>query len=525
MYFEIGCNSCQKTLRVREDHAGQKVRCPYCHQTQLVQAPEPPADEDPFSFLTEQPAGGASTASSGAASSSAASTSPKSKPKPTGSAKKPETIAKQHDEAAASGTDVSALASGVIGFAAFVVIYAVLYPFRSTSIGGLLWERGWVQFAETFLAAWAGAILFFKFRKLSAQKDSMLFDLLPNSISKDITPDSVDNFVKNIRELPIRPGESFLVNRVLRGLDHFRVLKDSSEVVDRVGTQSDIDSNEVDSSYTLIKVLVWAIPILGFVGTVQGIGAAVGSFAATMQAANDMSALKESFKEVTGGLGTAFDTTLLALLLSMLIMFPMSSLQKAEQDLLNWVDEYCNENLFKRLKGVAITSTATGIDPKALQAAIDGAMVNHHAELRTWTKKLDSIGESLTQHAVKGWTKLDEQVQARHAQTVKQLQQSAEAINDVAGKLKSLADKQGESLARFGEGTAKAQADVGQAMKQNAEAIRQSTEALQKYLGSVEHGLSSLNQVLGELGGRQIVIEQVPAVAEPPRRKWSLFGK
>lgn len=238
--------------------------------------------------------------------------------------------------------------------------------------------------------------------------------------------------MQNIRELPVRPSESFLVNRVLRGLEHFRILRDSSEVVGRVGSQSDIDANEVDSSYTLLKVLVWAIPILGFIGTVQGIGMAVGSFAATMQAANDMSALKESFNEVTGGLATAFDTTLLALLLSMLIMFPMSSLQKAEQDLLNWVDEYCNENLFKRLKGESSGAAESGVDSKALQTAIDAAMANHHAELRTWTKKLETIGETLTQHVAKGWAKLEEQSQSRQSQTMKQLQQSADAINEVA---------------------------------------------------------------------------------------------
>ena len=42
-------------------------------------------------------------------------------------------------------------------------------------------------------------------------------------------------------------------------------------------------------------------------------------------------------------------TTLIALVMSLIVMFPTSSLQKMEEDLLNWVDEYCNENLLKRL--------------------------------------------------------------------------------------------------------------------------------------------------------------------------------
>ena len=48
-------------------------------------------------------------------------------------------------------------------------------------------------------------------------------------------------------------------------------------------------------------------------------------------------------------LGVAFDTTLLALVLSLFVKIPQSALQKSEEDLVTWVDEYCNENLLKRL--------------------------------------------------------------------------------------------------------------------------------------------------------------------------------
>jgi biopolymer transport protein ExbB/TolQ/DNA-directed RNA polymerase subunit RPC12/RpoP len=496
MYFEFQCSSCQKKLKVREETVGGKVRCPYCHTAQVVQPPAPPPVEmNPLAFLTEEhrPA-----------------TAPgKSAPAEQQPAPPPAT---SHDEAV-SGTDVSALKSGLVGLGIFVAIFAVLFPFRSYYIGGLLWNRGWVQFAEVFLASWAGAILFFKFRKLSAQNDSMLFDLLPDEISKDITAESCDKFVQNIRGLPVKPAESFLVNRVLRGLEHFHVLQNNGEVASRLAAQADIDSNEVDSSYTLVKVFVWAIPILGFIGTVQGIGHAVGSFSETMQAANDMSALKTSFNSVTGGLGTAFDTTLLALVLSIFIMFPMTSLLKSEQDLLNWVDEYCNENLLKRLKDGHAPSgpVATG-DAKALQSAIDAAMASHHAELRTWTKKLEGIGEQLTQQVAKGWSKADEQMQARHTQTVKQLQQSVESMGEIAGRLKSMGDKQAETMTQLGDRTAKTQAEVAESMKRSA-------ESLQKYVATLQEGLVSLNSVLADLGGKQVVIESAP------RRGWFPFGR
>ena len=94
----------------------------------------------------------------------------------------------------------------------------------------LFYDRGWVTVAETFLMFWSIAILVFKSVKLRRQRESMLFDLLPDSIGRDITVDNVGRFASGIRDLPVNPGSSFLVQRVLRGLEHFTVRRSASEV-------------------------------------------------------------------------------------------------------------------------------------------------------------------------------------------------------------------------------------------------------------------------------------------------------
>ena len=99
--------------------------------------------------------------------------------------------------------------------------------------------------------------------------------------------------------LPVDPGASFLVNRVRRGLEHFRVRKSSSEVATILASQSEIDATAVDSSYTLLKVFIWAIPILGFIGTVIGISAAVSGFSGSLEAAEDIAVLKGALNNVT----------------------------------------------------------------------------------------------------------------------------------------------------------------------------------------------------------------------------------
>ena len=78
--------------------------------------------------------------------------------------------------------------------------------------------------------------------------------------------------------------------------------------------------------------------------------------------AADLEVVKSSIGTVTTGLGVAFDTTLLALVMSIFIMLPASSLQKAEEDFLARVDDYCRRHLVARLGHEA------GPDPDATES-------------------------------------------------------------------------------------------------------------------------------------------------------------
>ncbi|MCK5917981.1 MAG: MotA/TolQ/ExbB proton channel family protein [Cocleimonas sp.] len=96
-------------------------------------------------------------------------------------------------------------------------------------------------------------------------------------------------------------------------------------------------------SYALPRFMIWAIPIVGFIGTVWGISNGISHFSDAMTATSsvtDVSAmLKESLPLVTNSLATAFDTTLLALLLSVPLMMMMLWLEKQEEAYLIHLDE------------------------------------------------------------------------------------------------------------------------------------------------------------------------------------------
>jgi biopolymer transport protein ExbB/TolQ len=324
----------------------------------------------------------------------------------------------------------------------------------------LFWGRGWVPFVLVLLTCWSIAILVMKWRKLQRQRRSMLLDVLPTELSREITLESLDKFEEHIHGLPGKAGESFLVNRVIRGLEHFRVRKSAAETVTMMESQSDIDANNVSSSYSIVKVFIWALPIMGFIGTVIGISSAVAYLAGSLESANDISAIKESLKDVFAGLGVAFDTTLLALVLSLFVKIPTSALQKAEEDLVTWVDEYCNENLLKRLndRREGGAERGAGSDGSELRQAVKSVMSE-------WDAKMAEMGRQSVE------------IQ----QTLASLASRADAIQ-----------------------------------KDMAESINGTGQAVQLHFANLEKGLNGLNRVLERLGEQQVIVQQV----EKPRRGW-----
>ena len=104
------------------------------------------------------------------------------------------------------------------------------------------------------------------------------------------------------------------VNRVERALSNLRNVGGVSDVSSILKSQSENDEALIHSSYLKIQGFVWAIPVLGFIGTVMGLSKAIGNFAGTLQADTaNIEAIKSNLTNVTGGLSVAFETTLIAL--------------------------------------------------------------------------------------------------------------------------------------------------------------------------------------------------------------------
>ncbi|MHB8736526.1 MAG: MotA/TolQ/ExbB proton channel family protein, partial [Terriglobales bacterium] len=107
----------------------------------------------------------------------------------------------------------------------------------------------------------------------------------------------------------------------------------------------DNDALTLEGSYSLTRFITWAIPILGFLGTVLGITQAISG--ATPEV------LEKNLSQVTDGLAYAFDATALALALTMITMFCSFLVERQEQDILEGVDREVERQLGHRFQRVA----------------------------------------------------------------------------------------------------------------------------------------------------------------------------
>jgi phage-related protein/biopolymer transport protein ExbB/TolQ len=354
-------------MKVEPDYAGMEIQCPGCETkikvpAESAEAPPAPA---PTPKPTPKPAPVLTPTSSppGKSKAAPALTTPAA-PQPKKIERKP-----PPDRAGWAETDpanANTWAALGIGFGISALIWGIAFV-APEFIKKLVLERGWVNFAEVIFFGWGFGILILKVLKLKHQRTAMAIDVLPVEMGRDINRDNVGSFVEYLYEIPAKLRDSMMVNRIRKGLELFEARQVNAEVATMMENQSGIDSTRISGSYASVKLFIAIIPLFGFIGTVLGLSGAIGEFSTALGGDAGMDGLMDSLKGVTSGLGTAFDTTLLGLLLSIILMIPSGALQKIEDDNLNHVDAYCNETLMPRLND---GSNAAGGDMSAFMDAM-----------------------------------------------------------------------------------------------------------------------------------------------------------
>ncbi|MBM3500177.1 MAG: tetratricopeptide repeat protein [Armatimonadetes bacterium] len=103
------------------------------------------------------------------------------------------------------------------------------------------------------------------------------------------------------------------------------------------------------SAYAVPKLLIWALPVSGFTGTLLGMSTAIGGFRQLAEAKN-LQDFGGAVETPLYGLAVAFDTTLVALVLVATSMFLVAMVQRRERELLAAVDAEVAEAVLQRLE-------------------------------------------------------------------------------------------------------------------------------------------------------------------------------
>jgi biopolymer transport protein ExbB/TolQ len=186
---------------------------------------------------------------------------------------------------------------------------------------------------------WATLILQSRYREARQQRAAFHMGLLPTEEGARILPEDARPLARKVEQVTAR-RPFILANMIRLGLGKYAISKSAPDVAEVVRNQADVELSRLVSGMATVHYLAWAIPAIGFVGTVRGLGGAFGADAASIEAFTAQA--KDQLK-------IAFDCTLVALLLSLALMYLINVVQRAEETLVVDAQEYCQEHLLLRL--------------------------------------------------------------------------------------------------------------------------------------------------------------------------------
>ncbi len=397
------------------------------------------------------------------------------------------------------------LAAFVVGVPLSVVLLLLFHkgPLHHTFLFRYI-ERP-VEGVELILFCCAVSALGAKLLLSLQERRAFLVEILPPWNGKPVALSEAGNLRAGLYRLPQRLQNTFLVQRMRAVLDFLCQRGSAAELDDQMRALLDSDVVVMEGSYALTRFITWAIPILGFLGTVLGITDAISG--ATPEV------LEKNLSQVTDGLSYAFDATALALSLTMITMFCSFLVERREQSILEAVDHEVERQLAHRFLRIAGDS---GPFVEAMrqntQVLIDatGQLVERQAQVwaRALTENERQMHEASARQqeqmagaleaALKGTLQTHSQLLAGlEKQAIEQSTRLFEQLGALASVVREQGRDQQAALARVGEGLA-AQVEALAGLQQGEQRLLQLQAGLQQNLATLA-GSGTFEQMLHTL--------------------------
>lgn len=188
------------------------------------------------------------------------------------------------------------------------------------------------------LMLWGLFLIADSYREILRTRYLFAVDLIGNEDSGLNVDDVIEKLDKDI---PPECLSSPLIQTLRLSLWRYSATRSVQNLSDAIESSIDALAVRQDSENTMIRYLIWAIPSIGFIGTVRGIGQALSM--ADQALAGDIAGMTDS-------LGVAFNSTLVALLLSIFLMFFFHQLQRLQDTQRLDTQEYCDKYLLNKIR-------------------------------------------------------------------------------------------------------------------------------------------------------------------------------
>ena len=159
-----------------------------------------------------------------------------------------------------------------------------------------------------------------------------------------VLPEDARVYSRPLESLPKVEQDRFLPRLLMVAYNRFGATRSVQDAAEAVRDECDFEVASMDTKLSMVRFTAWAIPAVGFVGTVRGIGAALQEAQGAM--GGDISG-------VTMGLGITFNATLTALVSCIVVMFWMHQLQQFQDRLVLDCRTYVDRQLLRKLRVVS----------------------------------------------------------------------------------------------------------------------------------------------------------------------------
>lgn len=281
----------------------------------------------------------------------------------------------------------------------------------------------WIEYVTTALSFVGLAILMKKLIRLSSESQAVRWSGWTGS---EVMPlhnvvEVAKQVQRNVRSAPSGWQGTHIARRIRDVCGFVLGRRSAAGLEEHLRYLGELAAGDLHSSYSLVRTVTWAVPILGFLGTVVGITDAIANLTPEQ--------LETSLSGVTAGLGTAFDTTALSLGWSMIIVFATFFIERKEQNIFGQIEEFGTRQLAVLFPdGSSGESTLAAAEAQAAEQLLKKTESFLNWQMLAWQESVEALRHRWTQTIEQQQSQLTEALQAGMSHSLeKHVQRLAEA--------------------------------------------------------------------------------------------------